>query len=191
MRNFWSWGDTGGAPQPITGVTLGGALEPLGESSSALLPCNVDTQDVRTRFWDGKDNFFRDDITMLKGNHLFTFGGAYQPYAGGSANSPNLFANPAANYANFRAPILGIDGNDAGLGPTRGLPYWNLDLSVRKNIRISERFSTEFQFLCLNTLNHMVFANPSQSLGNLSSWGALTTQGNTPRQMEFGIRFKF
>src|SRR4029077_7662218 len=28
--------------------------------------------------WDGHDNFFRDDITMLKGNHHFTFGGAYQ-----------------------------------------------------------------------------------------------------------------
>lgn len=40
------------------------------------------------------------------------------------------------------------------------LPYWNLDLSVRKNIRTSERFSTEFQSLRLNTPNHMVFAIP-------------------------------
>jgi hypothetical protein len=62
---------------------------------------------------------------------------------------------------------------------------------VRKNVRTSERFSAEFQSICLNTLNHMVFANPSQSLGNLASWGALATQGNTPRHMEFGIRFKF
>ena len=38
----------------------------------------MNTQSVRTRFWDGHDTFFRDDITMLKGNHLFTFGGAYQ-----------------------------------------------------------------------------------------------------------------
>jgi len=38
----------------------------------------VNTQSVRTRFWDGHDNFIRDDWTMLKGNHLFTFGGAYQ-----------------------------------------------------------------------------------------------------------------
>ncbi len=76
LRNYWAWGDPGGIPQ-VSG--LGGALEPFGESGSqSLTPYNVDTQDVRTRFWDGQDKFFRDDITMLKGNHLFTFGGAYQ-----------------------------------------------------------------------------------------------------------------
>jgi hypothetical protein len=42
-----------------------------------------------------------------------------------------------------------------------------------------------------NCLNYRVFANPSQSLGHLAGWRALTTQGNTPSQMEFGIRFKF
>src|SRR6266478_3893535 len=76
LRNFWSWADPGGVVQF---PQLGGALEPFGESSTKLLaPYNVNTQGVRTRFWDGQDKFFRDDITMLKGNHLFTFGGAYQ-----------------------------------------------------------------------------------------------------------------
>jgi hypothetical protein len=75
LRNFWSWADPGGIPQ-LPG--LGGALEPFGETTSALIPYNVNTQSVRTRFWDGQDKFFRDDITMLKGNHLFTFGGSYQ-----------------------------------------------------------------------------------------------------------------
>jgi hypothetical protein len=76
LRNFWSWADPGGVLQF---PQLGGALEPGGESAAlALTPYNVNTQSVRTRFWDGQDNFFRDDITMLKGNHLFTFGGAYQ-----------------------------------------------------------------------------------------------------------------
>jgi hypothetical protein len=76
LRNYWSWSDPGGVLQ---NSALGGALEPFGESAAlALIPYNVNTQSVRTRFWDGHDNFFRDDITMLKGNHLFTFGGAYQ-----------------------------------------------------------------------------------------------------------------
>jgi len=76
LRNYWSWSNPGGVLQ---NSALGGALEPFGESATlALLPYNVNTQSVRTRFWDGHDNFFRDDITMLKGNHLFTFGGAYQ-----------------------------------------------------------------------------------------------------------------
>jgi Carboxypeptidase regulatory-like domain len=76
LRNYWSWADPGGVPQF---PQLGGALEPFGETGTAVLaPYNVNTQNVRTRFWDGQDRFFRDDITMLKGNHLFTFGGAYQ-----------------------------------------------------------------------------------------------------------------
>jgi Carboxypeptidase regulatory-like domain len=76
LRNYWSWGDPGGVPQL---PQLGGALEPFGEQHyTSLTPYNVDTQSVRTRFWDGQDLFFRDDMTMLKGNHLFTWGGAYQ-----------------------------------------------------------------------------------------------------------------
>jgi hypothetical protein len=76
LRNFWSWGDPGGVAQFSQ---LGGALEPFGEfATTALTPYNVNTQSVRTRFWDGQDKFLRDDWTMLKGNHLFTFGGAYQ-----------------------------------------------------------------------------------------------------------------
>ena len=75
LRNFWSWNSAGGGPQF---PQLGGALEPFGETTLALTPYNVNTQNVRTRFWDGQDNFLRDDSTMLKGNHLFTFGGAYQ-----------------------------------------------------------------------------------------------------------------
>jgi len=85
LRNYWSWQDPGGIPQ-IAG--LGAAIEPMGESTIGcfggqacpvtLGPYNVNTQSVRTRFWDGHDNFIRDDVTMLKGNHLLTFGGAYQ-----------------------------------------------------------------------------------------------------------------
>jgi hypothetical protein len=76
LRNYWSWGNPGGVQQFSQ---LGGALEPFGESATtALSPYNVNTQSVRTRFWDGHDSFFRDDVTILKGNHLFTFGGAYQ-----------------------------------------------------------------------------------------------------------------
>jgi hypothetical protein len=39
---------------------------------------NVNTQQVRTKFLDGKDHYFRDDLSLLKGSHLFQFGGAYQ-----------------------------------------------------------------------------------------------------------------
>ncbi|MGA7237491.1 MAG: carboxypeptidase-like regulatory domain-containing protein [Bryobacteraceae bacterium] len=75
LRQFWQWGSANG-PAQLPG--LGGAVEIGGESSSALIPYNVNTQSVRQRFWDGQDKQLRDDLTMLKGNHLFGFGGSYQ-----------------------------------------------------------------------------------------------------------------
>jgi carboxypeptidase family protein len=74
-RNFWQWSTQAGPPQ-FAG--LGGAVEIGGESQlGSLIPYNVDSQDVRQRFWDGHDYFLSDTISKLKGNHLFQFGGSY------------------------------------------------------------------------------------------------------------------
>jgi hypothetical protein len=74
-RNFWQWYTKAGPPQ-FPG--LGGAVEIGGETQNgALIPYNVDSQDVRQRFWDGHDYFLSDTVSMLKGNHLLQFGGSY------------------------------------------------------------------------------------------------------------------
>jgi hypothetical protein len=76
LRNFWARASNGQTPQ-ISG--LAGALEPFGESATNVLaPVNLDTQDVRTRFWDGQDHMIRDDVSWAKGRHFFQFGGTYQ-----------------------------------------------------------------------------------------------------------------
>ena len=75
LRNFWQWA-TAAAPPQLPG--LGGALEIGGETRAALIPYNVDTQDVRQRFWDGQDKQIRDDVSMIKGNHQLSLGGIYQ-----------------------------------------------------------------------------------------------------------------
>ncbi len=81
-RNFWQWGSVNAPPQ-IAG--LGGAVEiapgassTSSESTSALIPYNVNTQSVRQRFWDGQDHMLKDDLTMIKGSHIIQFGGLYQ-----------------------------------------------------------------------------------------------------------------
>jgi len=74
-RNFWQWGSANAPPQ-LGG--LGGALEIGGESTNALIPYNVNTQNTRQRFWDGQDKMLKDDLTWIKGNHLIQFGGMYQ-----------------------------------------------------------------------------------------------------------------
>jgi hypothetical protein len=79
LRNFWQWKRTGDTPQTST---LGGAIEIFSGAANGqtedLGPYNVNTSDTRNRFWDGHDQMLRDDISTLKGNHLFTFGGTYE-----------------------------------------------------------------------------------------------------------------
>jgi Carboxypeptidase regulatory-like domain len=76
LRNYWARASNAQPPQ-VSG--LGGAIEPFGETSTNVLaPYNLNTQSVRTRFWDGKDHMFRDDVAWLKGAHFIQFGGTYQ-----------------------------------------------------------------------------------------------------------------
>jgi hypothetical protein len=84
LRNWWQWGSHGDPAQfSSSGDTslpaLGAALEPMGEQQNDVAaPYNVNNQQTRTRFWNGRDNFLRDDLSWLKGNHLMQFGGQSQ-----------------------------------------------------------------------------------------------------------------
>ncbi|MBV9145873.1 MAG: carboxypeptidase regulatory-like domain-containing protein, partial [Acidobacteria bacterium] len=110
--------------------------------------------------------------------------------AGSTAGTElNMFADPVKVWSQFRPPILGLDTRAGGVGPVRGLPYWNMDMSVRKNFKITERFNAQFQLVVTNVFNHVVFFDPTLDITNPSSWGVLSAQGNLPRQMEFGLRF--
>jgi hypothetical protein len=120
---------------------------------------------------------------------------------GTSGFGVNMFANPEAVYNNIRQPILGLDTGDGGWGVLRGLPYWSLDLSVAKSIKITERFNLQASVVFINVLNHVVFTDPGPSpapfpgdyldTSNPPTWGVLPGQANTPRTMEFGIRLNF
>jgi hypothetical protein len=110
---------------------------------------------------------------------------------------PSLFANGTAAINSFRQPVLGFDTKDGGWGILRGLPYWNMDLSIRKNFRITERFNMEFQAVMTNVLNHVVFEDPGPGdyldTSSPGSFGTLPGQINNfaPRNMEFGLRLNF
>jgi hypothetical protein len=80
-RNWWAYLDPSGVPN-IAGYPA--ALEIGGENSGSSLstnpllgPYNTNNQNVRTRYWDGHDYMLRDDLTWIKGSHLFQFGGMY------------------------------------------------------------------------------------------------------------------
>jgi len=80
-RNWWAYGDPSGVPN-VAGYPA--ALEIGGENSGSSLstnpllgPYNTNNQSTRTRYWDGHDYLYRDDLTWVKGSHLFQMGGMY------------------------------------------------------------------------------------------------------------------
>ncbi len=122
LRTYWAWGSAL-APAQLPNLAAG-ALEIGGESSSALIPYNVNTQSVRTRFWDGQDKSLKDDLTMIKGNHLLTVGGTYErnyDYHQRTDNGQGIMnqlvyqigSGPGIAYSNAYEPA-GLPSNQVG-----------------------------------------------------------------------------
>ena len=103
-----------------------------------------------------------------------------------------MFADPAGVFATARDPILGLDKGTGGVGQIRGFGYWNIDVRVTKDVKIWERVGFDFQFVVTNLFNHPVFYNGGLDLtAGLNNWGVTSSQGNNPRQYQFGIRLNF
>jgi hypothetical protein len=66
----------------------------------------------------------------------------------------------------------------------------NLDLSIFRQIPITERFRIEFRFEAFNATNTPVWAVPVSSLEN-SNFGKVTHTANIPRQLQFGLKLYF
>jgi len=113
------------------------------------------------------------------------------PHAGSPAAAVNMFTNPASVFDSVRPPILGLDARDGGAGPISGLGYLNLDLSIKKKVMVWEKASVELSGTFFNFMNHMDFANPSLSLQSSTAWGTTKTQGNSPRQIQMGVRINY
>ena len=165
---------------------------------------------------DGDDqNSERPDIipgvpVTLPGQH---------PAVGSSAGSAYI------NAAAFQAPPRDANGNFTRFGnepngAIRALPYWQIDLALTKETKLTERTSLLFAVQAFNIFNHVQFGDPNAL--NLvfdptaAGTGYLTPQGgfglidttvnfninndnaaspNTgtglPRQLQFMIRVKF
>jgi hypothetical protein len=173
----------------LVGRVLGGwTIAPIFTAASGL-PIQVFTTNGSTEgFGEGDGvNFFAQP-----GENGVFIG----PYTGSTSRhnvggSLNMFNNPDQVLAEFRNPILGLDGRTGGAGAVRGMPFWNMDLQVKKNIHISERFSTELQAIFSNVLNHNQLADPTLDLTQPAIWGVLNSQVNAPRSIEIGARIRF
>jgi hypothetical protein len=183
--------------QGLLGHILGGwTFAPIFTAGSGAPDfCNTNTGGLAESY-SGSQDFGSGD-----GANVFTNANCVltKPSAGSSGSvhningTPYMFANPQAVFNSVRPLILGLDGNSGGFGQFRGLPYWNMNLGIKKNLRLTERFSIEASVNFVNVLNHNQFLDPTLNIAgqNPQTFGQLSTEGTLPRTMEFGIRVNF
>jgi hypothetical protein len=120
---------------------------------------------------------------------------------GTGGSGKNLFSNPENAFNSFRPALLTEDGR-AGRGVLRGLSRWQLDVSLGKQTKITERVNFALSFDFLNIFNHPNFFDPTPNLEDKANFGVITTQLTPdpnatfqifyrPRAIQIGGRIQF
>jgi hypothetical protein len=92
------------------------------------------------------------------------------------------------NTSAFVAPAQYTFGN-SGTGILTGPADFNLDLSLVRHIRITERYGLDLRGEAFNSLNHVNFANPNASIGTASA-GIISSAANA-RIIQVSAKFVF
>lgn len=91
----------------------------------------------------------------------------------------SVFSQPAAfTFGNVgtRLPDVRNDG------------IRNFDLSLFKNFRVTERVGLQFRAEGLNAFNTPRFSGPSTDVNTSGTFGVISSQANSPRQVQFGLK---
>jgi hypothetical protein len=105
----------------------------------------------------------------------------YEPNMGPGLQylNPNAFGNPAPF-------TFGNEGRNVLRNPASR----NLDLSLVRDFPVTERARFELRADAFNLTNYVVFSAPQSTLGN-PNFGVISGQANTPREMQFALKFMF
>jgi len=79
---------------------------------------------------------------------------------------------------------------NGGRNILRGPGRWNVDYSIFKNFRLTERFGLQFRSEFFNLFNHPQFDLPNASIGNPIAGRIAATVG-VPRDIQFSLRLGF
>jgi hypothetical protein len=117
LRHWWSWVAPGARILPISTSLSDAPIQIWQESRvNGMVPINLNTQQARERAWNGQDYTFTDNLTWIRGKHLWTFGGRAQiehflhirddKVVGGLA-SPLYFAAYGGDFTSVKPVSLG------------------------------------------------------------------------------------
>ena len=137
-------------------------------------------------------------ITLTSGSPYTVFAPGDIPNTGNVTEFANLVGKPNLsnptpqawfNKAAFASPAQYTFGN-LGRNSLRSDWFRNVDLSLFREFPITESKSLEFRAEFFNAFNNVVYGQPDSTLTD-PTFGEVTYQGNTPRQIQFGLKFYF
>jgi hypothetical protein len=110
----------------------------------------------------------------------------------------NLVGDPALsnptrqqwlNKAAFQIPAVYTFGT-SGRDILRSQASYNVDFSIFRVFTVLEKRSVEFRAEAFNLFNNVVYSAPVSSL-TASNFAQVTSTANTPRTLQFGLKFKW
>lgn len=105
-------------------------------------------------------------------------------YSGSFDPNKETYLSAAA----FPAQPAGVLGDATRFNPTvRVFPNLNENVSLGKSFQLNERFRVDFRAEAFNLFNRTVFSGPVTNLNN-NSFGLVTAQSNSPRQMQMALK---
>jgi hypothetical protein len=125
--------------------------------------------------------------------------------AGSNSCRPTAAGNPAQGVSGPIVDRLGNYFNTAAFAQTPDFTYGNVspmigavrspgmnnvNVTLSKSFRVTERAKVDFRASTFNFLNHPVFAAPNTTFGQ-ANFGKVANQANLNRQMEFAAKIVF
>ena len=140
-----------------------------------------------------------EGITRLESGPPFNVSlGTDRANTGRSTQRPNLVGDPNAgpktvdewfNTKAFALPAQYTFGN-AGAYITNADGIIGIDMALEKKFPIRESHAVEFRTEFFNVPNTVSFGDPTGAMNN-ANFGKITTQRTSPRQIQFGLRYRF
>jgi len=190
VRHVFAAAATYDIPTPVTSrigdALLGGWSVDTSIRAQSALPVNL----VASSIIDPVTGSFTDvQPNVVSGTPIYL-------------DDPNVPGGRRINRAAFSVPPAGQQGN-LGRNQLRGLPAWQMDLSLRRNFKLREKLRLQFQAQAFNVFNHPNFGAIQTTL-SATNFGQATNMLNRqlggmsqlyqiggPRSMQFALKLLF
>ena len=106
--------------------------------------------------------------------------------------NPDAFGIAPDGHKMTNTEILNAGfGNSTRNNPKARSPWsLNENLSLQKNINVTERVKVTFRAEAFNIFNRVRWGGPNTTV-NSNNFGQVRSQGNDPRRMQFALKLNF